>query len=112
MSTDAPGHADPQSKVHLVRQLFLEALERPADDRASLLASRCAGDPDLRREVEVLLAHAALAPSEFLGSGGASFLKPVFPSFSLERAFLSSSPPPLSHARSESGGRFGPEVHR
>jgi serine/threonine protein kinase/TolB-like protein len=41
-----------------VEDLFHEASERPAGERASFLAQTCAHDPDLRREVESLLQHA------------------------------------------------------
>ena len=37
--------------------LFKAALERPAESRAAFLAEACAADPELRREVESLLAH-------------------------------------------------------
>ena len=39
------------------RDLFLAALERPPDERAAFLQEACAGDEELRREVESLLAH-------------------------------------------------------
>jgi tetratricopeptide (TPR) repeat protein/predicted Ser/Thr protein kinase len=39
-----------------LRQLFEAALELPADDRAAFLDSQCAGDTDLRRELDSLLA--------------------------------------------------------
>jgi len=55
------------------KDLFLEALDRPSADRPAFLAAACDGDPDLRREVESLLAFhddsAASAPSP----QGASF---------------------------------------
>ena len=35
-----------------VRILFHEALGRPLEDRAAFLVRECAGDEDLRREVE------------------------------------------------------------
>src|SRR5215469_1083065 len=40
-----------------VQRLFLEALDLPAEARASFLDSACAGDVEMRREVESLLAH-------------------------------------------------------
>src|SRR5262245_27654513 len=39
-----------------VRRLFEAALERPDSERAAFLAAACAGDDDLRREVDALLA--------------------------------------------------------
>jgi serine/threonine-protein kinase len=38
-----------------VRELFEQALERPADERDAFLATACTGDPVLRKEVETLL---------------------------------------------------------
>jgi Tol biopolymer transport system component len=40
-----------------VERLFNDALERPADQRAAFLATACAGDDQLRAEVEALLAQ-------------------------------------------------------
>lgn len=40
----------------LVEQVFHEALQRPPGERRSFIASSCAGDDDVRREVESLLA--------------------------------------------------------
>ncbi|MBI3656174.1 MAG: hypothetical protein HY232_07105 [Acidobacteria bacterium] len=40
-----------------VEKLFQSVLERPAGERAAWLEEACAGDPDLRREVESLLAY-------------------------------------------------------
>src|SRR5438128_3541106 len=40
-----------------VERLYHAALERPADERAAFLIEACAGDDDLRREVESLLAY-------------------------------------------------------
>ena len=40
-----------------VKDLFALALERPPQQRAEWLAERCAGDEELRREVESLLAN-------------------------------------------------------
>ena len=40
-----------------IDQLFHAALERPPEDRPAFLDTACAGDPDLRREVESLLRH-------------------------------------------------------
>ena len=47
------------------KDLFLEALDRPKADRAAFLTEACAGDADLRGEVESLLAfHAESGPSD------------------------------------------------
>src|SRR5712691_8185398 len=40
-----------------VTELFEQALERPREERAEFLKSACAGDPDLLRELESLLAQ-------------------------------------------------------
>lgn len=40
-----------------VQSLFLEAMDLPAEERASFLDSACAGNEEMRREVESLLAH-------------------------------------------------------
>ena len=48
-----------------VRILFHEALDQPPEDRAAFLQRECAGDDDLRREVESLLA-AERAAGQFL----------------------------------------------
>ena len=40
----------------LVKELFEAALERAPADRAAFLAQACAGDEEIRREVESLLA--------------------------------------------------------
>ncbi len=45
--------------------VFFEALELPAEQRAAFLDRACAGDPDLRAEVEAVLAsHVALADDD------------------------------------------------
>ena len=41
---------------HHVNSLFLDALDREPGERATFLAQACAGDEDLRRDVESLLA--------------------------------------------------------
>jgi eukaryotic-like serine/threonine-protein kinase len=40
-----------------VEQIFHAALQRPSDERPAFLTHACAGDENLRREVESLLAH-------------------------------------------------------
>src|SRR5579871_2228484 len=40
-----------------IQSLFLEALDLRPDERASFLDTACAGDAEMRREVESLLAH-------------------------------------------------------
>ena len=46
---------------HRAKTLFLEALERPAEERAAWLEGACAGDDSLRARVEALLAAEAAA---------------------------------------------------
>jgi serine/threonine protein kinase/tetratricopeptide (TPR) repeat protein len=53
--TDAP--------YERVKQLMLEARERPPAERAAFLAQACGDDEGLRREVESLLSHDAEAPA-------------------------------------------------
>ncbi len=50
-----------------VRELYLEAADLPGDQRTAFLDRACAGDAELRAEVESLLAAAARRPA-FLGS--------------------------------------------
>jgi len=40
-----------------VQQIYHSTLEREESQRSSFLAEACAGDEELRREVESLLAH-------------------------------------------------------
>jgi len=49
-----------------VQTLFEQALERAPDDRATYLAAACAGDDEMRTEVESLLEHDRLAGEHFL----------------------------------------------
>ena len=42
-----------------IESTFFQALERPGDERASFLDDACRGEPDLRREVEEMLAAAS-----------------------------------------------------
>jgi len=44
---------------HQVEALYHRAAEQPADQRSAWLADACAGDAELLREVESLLAHAS-----------------------------------------------------
>lgn len=46
-----------------IRSVFLEALALPADRRSRFLEERCAGDDELRREVQSLLGHEPRASS-------------------------------------------------
>ena len=46
---------EPRESWPRVKAVFLEALDVPADQRREFLANACAGDSDLRREVESLL---------------------------------------------------------
>ena len=54
-----------------VKELFARALAWPAAERDRLLDEACAGDPELRREVADLLAHASQAGAGFLAAGAA-----------------------------------------
>jgi serine/threonine protein kinase/tetratricopeptide (TPR) repeat protein len=47
-----------------VKELFREALDRDPDQRDGWLEAQCAGDPELRREVETLLATDVLRASD------------------------------------------------
>src|SRR5215510_15241263 len=66
-----------------VKQIFQSAIECPPDERAAFLARACAGDPNLRGEVESLIsshdqvgdsieAMAAGAATEMIGDDRAS----------------------------------------
>src|SRR5262245_45663968 len=46
----------PDDRWQRLKRVFHEALERPEEARAALLDRECAGDADLRTEVESLLA--------------------------------------------------------
>jgi len=48
-----------------VERIYHAALARPADERAAFLADACAGDEELRREVQSLLAEHASADGAF-----------------------------------------------
>src|SRR5262245_59868785 len=52
-----------------ISRLYHAALERPAEERTAFLAEACAGDEELRREIESLLAQGASADGVL--SGGA-----------------------------------------
>ena len=53
-STLAPVNADRWGRIE---DCYHAAMERPVPERAAFIAQACAGDPELRREVESLLAH-------------------------------------------------------
>jgi len=42
-----------------IKEIFLAALDQPADRVAAFLEDHCKGDADLRHEVEVLTSHQA-----------------------------------------------------
>jgi serine/threonine protein kinase/formylglycine-generating enzyme required for sulfatase activity len=44
-------------RQELIKQIYCDALERGAGEREAFLAEACAGDEDLRREVETLLGY-------------------------------------------------------
>jgi serine/threonine protein kinase/Tol biopolymer transport system component len=54
-----------------VQAIFTEALERPSHEREAFLATSCAGDPELRAEVESLLQADADAPAILDATSGA-----------------------------------------
>jgi serine/threonine protein kinase len=64
---------------HEVDCLFAEALDRPSAERPAFLEEACAGDPDLRQEVERLLA-ADQASSQFLSGPPGELLRLVLDS--------------------------------
>ena len=49
-----------------IEGLFHEALDLPEQAREEFLGKKCAGDPEMRKEVETLLAAAAVQPMDFL----------------------------------------------
>ncbi len=51
-----------------LQDVFHEALKRPADERPAYLGAACADDPELRCEVEALLAHEGQADELLEGS--------------------------------------------
>jgi serine/threonine protein kinase len=55
-----------------VERLYHAALARPVSDRAAYLADACAGDDELRREVESLLAQHASAEDVLTGGAVAA----------------------------------------
>jgi len=57
-----------------IRQIFDDTLDRPAKDRAAYLRLVCAGDGELRREVESLLESHDTSP-EFLLKKKKKFFK-------------------------------------
>ena len=57
MSATRPPHVDPTPDERArIEEIFEEALDVPARERADWLATRCANNASLRREVELLLA--------------------------------------------------------
>ena len=48
---------DGNERRELIKQLYCDALERGAGEREAFLSEACAGDEDLRREVETLLGY-------------------------------------------------------
>lgn len=66
-----------------VEQVFQDALDIPDEDRGAFLARVCSDDPELRSEVELLLAHDVQArgvfletPAEIKQSASETFLQP------------------------------------
>src|SRR5262245_21030118 len=60
----------------LINQLYYEALNCEADERAALLRRACGGDEDLRREMESLL-EAHTRGGDFLSAGAGAVLAPL-----------------------------------
>ena len=55
-----------QDRSQRACELFEQALERPADERPAFLTEACAGEDELRAEVEALLAHDSRVPDDFM----------------------------------------------
>ena len=55
MSTGARNSSSRDDRAETVRRIFLTAIEQSSSNRERLLADRCRGDDELRREVESLL---------------------------------------------------------
>ena len=53
-----------------IQEVFLEASARPPEERTRYLDEACSSDPDLRREVESLLASDGAAATAFIEPGG------------------------------------------
>jgi hypothetical protein len=53
-------------KWQRAQKLFKEAVERPPEERAALLAEACGDDEELRAEVESLLEHDSQVTDDFL----------------------------------------------
>ena len=68
-----PGAVNPMTpeRWRQVEALYLRALEQPTTGRSAWVAEACAGDGDLRKEVEFLLSHASMAGLHGDGAGGA-----------------------------------------
>ena len=54
------------SHWHRVQEVFDSVVERPAGERAALLAEACGDDAELRAEVESLLACNEQTPADFM----------------------------------------------
>src|SRR5262245_43068659 len=61
-------------QYQLIGGLYHEALERPIGERAAYLSQACAGDEDLRRQVEALLVAHEQA-KEFLAAPDPSLVQ-------------------------------------
>jgi WD40 repeat protein/RIO-like serine/threonine protein kinase len=55
-------------RAELLKDIFQAAIDLPPEERGRLLEARCAGDPELRAEVEILLEHDLLRARSFLQS--------------------------------------------
>jgi serine/threonine protein kinase/tetratricopeptide (TPR) repeat protein len=81
-----------------IKGVFLDALDRPEPERAEFIARACAGDDDLRHEVEALLAS-DLAAGSFCETPATSLLSDDAPA-----ADPAADPAP----RLQAGARLGP----
>jgi len=68
---------------HVIEQIFHEAVGRPVDERARFLDVACAGDEEIRRELESLLANdgQGLLARSAMGLAAADMTRPVQPSW-------------------------------
>lgn len=66
------------SRFDQVREILLQAVEQPVEQRATWVSQACAGDEDLRQEVESLLAHEEPANPR-LNTGGVTSLADTLP---------------------------------
>jgi serine/threonine-protein kinase len=78
---------NPNARWARVKAVFLEALEHPESDRSDFVARASSGDPDLRAEVESLLASDSAAAS-FCETPAAAILRAAVPTTAGSEAHL------------------------